>query len=128
MEKKAAYTTIDEYIATFPPAIQKKLQDIRSAVRAAAPEAVEKIGYQMPAFFLKGNLVYFAVHKEHIGFYPAPSGIESFAQDLAPYKHSKGAVQFPLDKSLPLDLIARIVKYRVAENLKKAEVKAAKRK
>lgn len=128
MEKKPVYTSIDEYIAIFPPDIQKKLQDIRTVVRAAAPEAVERISYQMPAFFLKGNLVYFAVHKQHIGFYPAPSGIETFAKDLAQFKHSKGAVQFPLDQPMPLDLIARIVKYRVNENLKKAETKAGKRK
>ncbi|MEW6093284.1 MAG: DUF1801 domain-containing protein [Chloroflexota bacterium] len=127
MQKNAGSNSIDEYIAAFPPDIQKKLQDIRAVVRAAAPEAEEKISYQMPAFFLKGNLVYFAVHKQHIGFYPAPSGIKTFAKDLAQFKHSKGAVQFPLDKPMPLDLIARIVKYRVAENLKKAEMKTARK-
>jgi uncharacterized protein YdhG (YjbR/CyaY superfamily) len=94
----------------------------------AAPEAEEAISYRMPTFKLKGNLVYFAAHKSHIGFYPTSSGIEAFKQVLAGYKSSKGAVQFPLDKPLPLDLVGEIVKYRVAENLKKAERKSTRKK
>jgi uncharacterized protein YdhG (YjbR/CyaY superfamily) len=128
MENKTGFTSIDEYIATFPAEIQKILQEIRAVVKAAAPEAEEKISYQMPTFFLKGNLVHFAAFKNHIGFYPAPTGIEAFAQDLSKYKGAKGSVQFPLNQPMPLDLIARIVKYRVAENLKKAETKPGKKK
>ena len=128
MEKKTGFNSIDEYIATFPAEIQKILQEIRAVIKAAAPEAEEKISYQMPTFFLKGNLVYFAAFKNHIGFYPAPTGIEAFAQDLSQYKGAKGSVQFPLDQPMPLDLITRIVKYRRAENLKKAETKPLKKK
>jgi uncharacterized protein YdhG (YjbR/CyaY superfamily) len=95
-------------------------------IHAAAPEATEKISYQMPTFFLHGNLVHFAAFKHHIGFYPVPSGIEAFAAELAPYKRSKGAVQFPLDQPLPHDLITRIVDFRVAENRQKAEAKKKK--
>jgi uncharacterized protein YdhG (YjbR/CyaY superfamily) len=119
MEKNAGFQSIDEYIATFPAETQKILQEVRATIKAAAPEAEEKISYQMPTFFLNGNLVHFAAFKNHIGFYPAPTGIKAFAQDLAQYKGAKGSVQFPLNKPMPLDLIARIVKYRAAENLKK---------
>lgn len=116
---KRVYTTIDEYIDGFPEALQKTLQELRAVIRAAAPGATEKIAYQMPTFFLRKNLVHFAVFKNHIGFYPAPSGIEAFAAELAPYERSKGAIRFPLDRPLPLDLIRRMVEYRAAENLKK---------
>lgn len=125
---RAGFNSIDEYIATFPADIQKILQEIRATIKAAAPEAEEKISYQMPTFFLNGNLVYFAAFKNHIGFYPTPTGIEAFAQDLSQYKSAKGSVQFPLDKPMPLDLFARIVRYRVAENLKKAATKPSKEK
>jgi uncharacterized protein YdhG (YjbR/CyaY superfamily) len=128
MEKNPAFNSIDEYIATFPAEIQEKLREIRATIKAAAPEATEKISYQMPTFFLHGNLVHFAAFKNHIGFYPAPTGIEAFAQDLSQYKGSKGAVQFPLDKPLPLELIAKIAQYRAAENLKKAGMKSGKKK
>lgn len=121
-------TTIDEYIALFPEEVQKILQELRLTIQSSAPEATEKISYQMPTFFLKGNLVHFAAHPHHIGFYPTPSGIEAFQGELSAYKSSKGAVQFPLDQPLPLDLIARVVKFRVAENLKNAEMKSSKRK
>ena len=117
---KPAYRTIDEYIATFPAETQKILQELRAVIHLAAPGAQEKISYQMPAFHLKGNLVYFAAWKDHIGFYPTSSGIRAFQQELSAYEFSKGAVKFPLDQPLPLDLITRIVKFRVAENLKKA--------
>lgn len=124
---KAGFASIDDYIATFPANVQKKLEELRAAIRAAAPAAEEKISYQMPTFALKGNLVHFAAWKTHIGFYPAPSGIAAFQNELAKYANSKGAVQFPLEQPLPLKLISKIVKFRVAENLKKAELKAAKR-
>lgn len=110
--------TIDEYIRAFPGDLQEKLKALRKTIHVAAPEAEEKISYQMPTFHLKGNLVHFAAFRSHIGFYPAPSGILAFKKELAGYKSSKGAVQFPIDRPLPLALIARIVKFRVAENFK----------
>jgi len=125
---KDSIATIDEYIAGFPEDIQKKLQEIRATIKSAAPDAQEKISYQMPTFYLEGNLVHFAAHTSHIGFYPAPSGIEAFKNELAAYKNSKGAVQFPINEPLPLDLIRRITKYRVVENLKRAEEKTIKKK
>jgi uncharacterized protein YdhG (YjbR/CyaY superfamily) len=119
--------TIDEYIAGFPPEIRALLQEIRMTIREAAPDAEEAISYQMPTFRLHGNLVHFAAFKNHIGFYPAPTGIDEFREELAAYKGSKGAVQFPLDKPLPLDLIRRIVQFRVQENLAKAQAKRKKK-
>jgi uncharacterized protein YdhG (YjbR/CyaY superfamily) len=124
----SSYSTIDEYIATFPEDIQKKLGEVRATIKSAAPEATEKISYQMPTFFLYGNLVHFAAFKNHIGLYPAPSGIEAFKHELSQYEGSKGTIKFPLDKPLPLDLISKITKYRVAENLKRAETKSSKKK
>ena len=123
MEKKPAFTTIDEYIATFPKDMQKIMKEIRATIKAAAPRATEKISYQMPTFYLNGNLVHFAAFKKHIGFYPAPRGIEAFKKELSAYKGAKGSVQFPLDKPIPLKLIAKIVKFRVTENLKKPKTK-----
>lgn len=125
--KNADITTIDEYIATFPPGIQKILKQLRKTIQAAAPDAVEKISYQIPTFALKGNLVHFAAYKSHIGFYPAPSGIKTFAQELARYETAKGTVKFPLNEPLPLELISNIVKFRVVENLQLAAMKAAKK-
>ena len=124
---EAGFTSIDEYIATFPKEIQRILQSLRATIKAAAPEAEEKISYQMPTFALHGNLVHFAAWKTHIGFYPAPSGIQEFAQELAKYEGAKGSIKFPLNEPLPLELIRNIVKFRVVENLKKAELKAAKK-
>lgn len=126
--KKVGFSSIDEYIATFPPAIQLLLEELRTTIKAAAPDAEEIISYQMPTFYLKGNLVHFAAYKNHIGFYPAPRGIEAFQDELSKYKGAKGSVQFPIGDPLPLDLIRRIVQFRVADNLKKAEEKASKRK
>lgn len=123
MNAKAGWNSIDEYIAAFPPETQQLLETVRATIRAAAPDATEKISYQMPTFALHGNLVHFAAWKNHIGFYPAPTGLEAFEQDLAPYKTAKGSVQFPLDQPLPLDLIDRIVRWRVAENRANAEKK-----
>jgi uncharacterized protein YdhG (YjbR/CyaY superfamily) len=117
---QAAPQTIDEYIAGFPPDVQEILQKIRRTIHEAAPDATEKISYQMPTFYLKGNLVHFAAFKEHIGFYPVPSGIEKFKKELSVYKQGKGSVQFPLDQPMPYELITKIVKFRVKENLAKA--------
>ena len=125
--EKTGFTSIDEYIATFPRETQKILKEMRATIKAAAPEAEEKISYQMPTFFLKGNLVHFAAFKNHIGFYPTPSGIEAFKDELSVYEGAKGSVQFPIEKPMPLKLITRIVKYRVAENLKNAGLKAKKK-
>jgi uncharacterized protein YdhG (YjbR/CyaY superfamily) len=116
-------TTIDEYIAGFPPATQKLLEQIRFTVQKAAPGAEEKISYAMPTFYLQGNLVHFAAYKNHIGFYPTPSALKAFAAEIAKWKNSKGAVQFPVDKSLPLALVTKIVKYRVKEALQKSKMK-----
>ncbi len=124
---KTTYNTIDEYIADFPADIQKILQEMRAVIRAAAPNAQEKISYQMPTFFLEGNLVHFAAFKQHIGFYPAPQGIEEFKERLSVYKGAKGSVQFPLDKPMPFDLVSEIVQFRVRENLAKAEAKKKKK-
>jgi uncharacterized protein YdhG (YjbR/CyaY superfamily) len=127
MEKtQKTATSIDEYIAQFPEPIQKKLTQMRSLIHAAAPDATEKISYQMPTFFLNGNLVHFAAFKNHIGFFPTPSGITSFEAELAVYRTSKGTMQIPLDQPIPSDLISRIVKFRVAENMKKSEKKTKK--
>jgi uncharacterized protein YdhG (YjbR/CyaY superfamily) len=97
------------------------LKELRAAIQSAAPNAAEKISYQMPTFYLYGNLVHFAAYENHIGFYPAPSGIEAFKDKLSAYKGAKGSVQFPLSQPLPLNLIRKIVKFRVAENMKKAK-------
>lgn len=118
---------IDEYIGQFPVEVQEILQEVRHTIREAAPGAREKISYQMPTFDLHGNLVHFAAFKNHIGFYPTPSGIEAFASELAGYESSKGAVQFPIDQPMPLDLIGRMVKFRVEENRKRAEAKGGRR-
>jgi uncharacterized protein YdhG (YjbR/CyaY superfamily) len=118
---------IDDYIRQFPPETQSRLNEIRAAIRSAAPEATEKIAYQMPTFFLEGNLVHFAGYKNHIGFYPTPSGIAEFKEELDSYKNAKGSVQFPLDRPLPINLIKRIVKYRLEEKAKKAALAKKKR-
>jgi uncharacterized protein YdhG (YjbR/CyaY superfamily) len=120
---KTTYTTIDEYIRSFPKDIQRILVELRKVIKAAAPESVESISYRMPAFSFKGPLVYFAAYKNHIGFYPIPGGVKAFEKELAAYKKGKGSVQFPIDKPLPLKLISKIVKFRVAENIKKHQVK-----
>ncbi|MBU5484401.1 DUF1801 domain-containing protein [Clostridium sp. MSJ-11] len=127
-ENKNIFKSIDEYILQFSPEIQEKLQALRKVIKESAPDAEEKMSWQMPTFVLHGNLVHFAVHKKHIGFYPGASGIDGFKPKLSEYKGSKGAVQFPIDKPLPYELISEIVRFRVAENIKKAESKAQKRK
>lgn len=113
MEEKKKISTIDEYISTFPNEIQSKLEQVRHAIKEAAPEAIEAISYQMPTFKLNGNLVHFAGYKHHIGLYPMPDAINHFKEDLGKYKTSKGAIQFPLDEEMPIDLIKRIVEFRV---------------
>jgi uncharacterized protein YdhG (YjbR/CyaY superfamily) len=116
--------SIDEYIKGFPPGIQKLLKEVRSTIKTAAPEAEETIKYAMPTFTLNGvNLVHFAAFKNHIGFYPTPHGIEAFEKELSAYKGAKGSVQFPLDQPMPLQLISKIVKFRVAQNVAKAKNK-----
>ena len=124
---KSTPQNIDEYIANFPKDIQEILQELRTTIREAAPDAVEAISYQMPTFRLKGNLVHFAAYKNHIGFYPTPSGIEKFKKELSVYEGAKGSVKFPIDQPLPLDLISNIVRFRVTENLEKAAAKSKKK-
>jgi uncharacterized protein YdhG (YjbR/CyaY superfamily) len=117
---------IDEYIASFPKDIQEILEKLRTTIKRAAPDAKEKISYQMPTFALKGNLVHFAAYKKHVGFYPTPTGIKAFKKELSAYKGAKGSVKFLLDKPIPFDLISKIVTFRVKENLERAEVKVKK--
>lgn len=119
--KGVKFQTIDEYIACFPKEIQKLLSEMRNLIKKSAPMAKEKISYNMPAFAYNGNLVYFAAFKKHIGFYPTSSATKVFENELAPYKFSKGAIQFPLDKNLPKTLISKIVKFRVEENKSKSK-------
>ena len=125
--KQAPAKDIEEYIAGFPSNVQKILQKIRLTIRQAAPGAEEAIKYQIPAFTLNGNLIFFAAYKKHIGLYPAPRGVEKFKKELSAYEGGKGTVQFPLDEPVPFDLISRIVKFRVAENLEIAKAKQKKR-
>jgi uncharacterized protein YdhG (YjbR/CyaY superfamily) len=120
---KVGFTSIDEYIATFPEETQKRLRELRARITATAPAASEKISYQMPTFFLNGNLVYFAAYKNHIGFYPGANVIRTFKSELKNYKTAKGTVQFPIDQPLPLELINKIVKFRVEENSAKPKKK-----
>jgi uncharacterized protein YdhG (YjbR/CyaY superfamily) len=111
--------SIDTYIAQFPPEVQTLLTQMRQTIQKAAPSATEAISYQIPTFKLNGNLVHFAGFKKHIGFYPGAAGIAAFQDELSGYKSAKGSVQFPLDKALPLALVKKIVKFRVAQNLAK---------
>ncbi|KQN32598.1 hypothetical protein ASE92_18575 [Pedobacter sp. Leaf41] len=117
---------IDKYIAKFPTETQEKLQLVRETIKEAAPEAKEKISYAIPTFDLYGNLVHYAGYKTHIGFYPGNGGIEAYKDEISIYKSAKGSVQFPLDKPLPLDLISRITKFSVIQNLAKAKLKSKK--
>ncbi len=121
--KTASPKTIDDYIEGFPEDVQKILEKIRITIRKAAPEAEEAIKYQIPTFTLNGNLVHFAAFKNHIGFYPAPRGIEKFQKELAEYQTGKGTLQFSLEKPMPLALISKVAKFRARENLAKAKRK-----
>lgn len=130
MKDQPTPQSIDEYIAGFPQDVQERLQKIRQTVNQAAPEAKETIKYQMPTFMLNGNLVYFAAFKNHIGFYPRPSDIddEAFNQELSVYASGKGSLNFPFDQPIPFDLIERVVKVRMQQNLEKAAAKRKKKK
>ena len=108
---------VDNYISQFSVILQDKLNEIRQIIKEAAPQATEKISWKMPTSYLNGNLVHFAMHSAHIGFYPGANGVETFKHELDEFRHSKGAIQFPLDKSLPKELIQKIVKFRVEENM-----------
>ena len=125
--KQAVPNQLDEYIAAFPPEVQEVLRKVRATIREAAPGAQETISYRIPTFVLKGNLVHFAAFKKHIGFYPTPTGIAKFKEELSGYESAKGSVQFPLDKPMPLALIGKIVKFRVRENLERAQAKGKKK-
>jgi uncharacterized protein YdhG (YjbR/CyaY superfamily) len=115
MDAKKSPTNIDEYIAAYPEDVQARLQAMRETIRQAAPQAEETMSYGVPCFRQKKNLVQFGAAKNHIGFYPTPAAIEHFQSELAPYATSKGAVQFPFDKPLPLDLVSEIVKFRIEQ-------------
>lgn len=121
--KNTKAENIDEYIAGFPKDVQKRLEEMRATIRKSAPGAEEAISYAIPTFKLNGNLVHFAAFKNHIGFYPAPRGIEAFKKELSAYEGGKGTVQFPLDHPLPLTLISKIVKFNVKKNLEKVKTK-----
>ena len=121
MVEKAGLASVDEYINSFPEDVQRKLTTLRKLIGQLAPDAKEKISYQMPTFYLNGNLVHFAAYPKHIGFYPTPSGIAQFEKELSGYKHARGSVQFPMEESLPVELIAEIVRFRVAENQTKGK-------
>jgi uncharacterized protein YdhG (YjbR/CyaY superfamily) len=128
MEAGVKFNTVDEYIDAFPDKTKALLEKLRKAIKRAAPQAEEVISYNMPAFKLHGALVYYAGYKYHIGFYPTTSGITAFKKELSVYKGAKGSVQFSLDEPLPLDLVSRIVRFRVKENLEKASLKLKKKK
>lgn len=115
MEEKD-YGSVGEYIESFSPEMRERLNAMRKTIREAAPQAEEKIAYRMPAYSLNGPLVYFAAFKNHIGFYPTASGIENFKDELKEYKSGRGSVQFPLNEPLPLELVKRIVEFKVREN------------
>jgi uncharacterized protein YdhG (YjbR/CyaY superfamily) len=118
---KTVFKSIDDYIRIFPKGVGEILEGLRRAVKAAAPDAEERISYRMPAFWLRGNLVYFAAYRKHIGFYPTSSAVRAFKKELSVYKGAKGSVQFPINEPLPLQLIGRIVKFRVSENTRRWE-------
>jgi uncharacterized protein YdhG (YjbR/CyaY superfamily) len=117
------FKTVDEYLQAHPVPVHTRLQELRKAIVKSAPEADEVISYNMPAYKLKGPLIYFAAYKEHIGFYPTPSAVSAFKKEIAKYEQSKGTVRFPIDKPIPSTLVSRMVKFRVKENLEKASLK-----
>lgn len=121
--KESNINSIDEYILQFPIEIQKILSELRFFIKELVPTATEKISYQMPTFYLYGNLVHFAAYKNHIGFYPAPSGIQAFQEEISKFKWAKGSVQFPINEPLPYELIKKITLFRVAENMEKQAAK-----
>ena len=117
------FNSIDQYISRFTAEVQEILKTLRKVIKESAPDAEEKISWQMPTFVLHGNLVHFAAFKNHIGFYPAPSGVLEFQKESSEYKCAKGSIQFPITKPLPYELIRKVVKFRVEENIKLAELK-----
>ena len=124
--KQIKFDSIDQYIAAFPKGTQQVLEELRSTIKAAAPEVVEKITYQMPTFDLNGShLVYFSAWKHHIGLYPTPAGDEAFQEEISQYKSAKSSLNFPIDKPLPLELIRKFVKFRVAESIRNAQIRSA---
>jgi uncharacterized protein YdhG (YjbR/CyaY superfamily) len=125
---KTKFVTIDDYITSTSPEVQEKLNSLKNLIKKEVPEAQEKMSWQMPTFYLHGNLVHFFAHKHHIGFYPGASGVTAFQDELVNYKTSKGAIQFPLSKPLPFDLIRQIVQFRVSENIEAAQNKAQNKK
>ena len=127
MKSRQAPKNIDEYIADFPSDVREILEKIRGTIRKAAPGAKETISYQMPTYTLHGNLIHFAAYKQHIGFYPAPRGVEQFKEELSAYEGGKGTIRFPLDKPIPFRLISKIVKHRVKTNLLRADARRKKR-
>jgi len=118
------YKSIDEYHSNFSGDVRKKLDQLRKTIQSAAPESIEEISYNMPAFRQNKVLVYYAASKEHIGFYPTPNPIIVFKNELKDFKTSKGAIQFPLDKNIPVTLVKKIVKFRVLEDIEKAKRKS----
>jgi uncharacterized protein YdhG (YjbR/CyaY superfamily) len=127
--KKAGFGSMDDYISTFPNDVQKKLEELRATIKAVAPRAQETISYQMAAFMLDGRYIaHFAAWKKHIGMYPIPAGDAAFQKEVTLYKGAKSSLNFPLDKPLPLELISKIVKFRIAETLEDAEIKSNKKK
>jgi len=124
MKAGIKFKTVDEYVSTFPASTKKILQAVRKTIKAAAPQAEDVISYNMPAVKQNGILVYYAAYENHIGFYPTSSPIKVFEKQLSDYKFSKGAIQFPIDKPMPLDLITKIVKYRLKETQEEQKAKA----
>lgn len=128
MEKSSAIAaSIDQYISEAPQEVQERLKNLRAVIKSEVPDAQERIAYAMPTFSQEGNLVHFAYFKKHIGFFPAPSGIENFQEELAKYKTSKGTIQFPLDEEIPMNLVREIVRFRLKENLAKAASRRKKK-
>lgn len=126
MPAKTSPTTIDEYIAGYPPEVQVILKKVRATIKAAAPDAVEAIKYQIPTFVLNGNLVSFAAYKQHIGLYPIPAGTQKFQKAIAVYRAAKSTLRFPLDEPIPYDLISQLAKYLVKENAARAKARQKK--
>ena len=126
MEANKNFRTVEEYFSAFPASTKKVLMKMRETIRQAAPQAEELISYNMPAFKLHGVLVYYAAYKSHIGFYPTASPMKAFKEELADYETSKGAIQFPIEKAIPTNLVKKIVKFRINENLEKARLKGEK--
>ncbi|MCR8659679.1 iron chaperone [Paenibacillus endoradicis] len=126
-ENKVIYQSVDQCIAGFQVTTQEILQSLRNMIQEIAPDATEKISYQMPTFALHGNLVHYAAYKNHIGFYPGASGIKAFEHKLSLYKSAKGSVQFPINEPLPFELISEIVKYRITDNIARYEAKLQKK-